>query len=473
MSRPPNILYIMTDQQKASACSVYGNRHVPCAFQERMAAEGITFRHAYAPSSICTPSRTSVFTGVHPLVHQVTCHQNRAPLNLPQLSELLMAQGYYTSVLGHYEQARNLTRGWHEQVSFKELGPLHEAFRRKYTSGRRDVGLSAGSIGCAPEEGQSYLIAERAIRMLDQIEASGRPYFLHVAFDDPHPPYFVPPPYDTLIDPDSIDLPAFGDPAHLPAWQQRTRAECGTANAAEDDVRNLVATYYGMIACVNDQMLRLYEAMEARGLLENTWVVTAADHGDFTGEKGLFAKCESLYECLLHVPLIVRPPDGSDLPRGMAIDGLVDLTDLFPSILAMAGVATPDYAQGSDLVAWVRGGRSEPLHEVVFAQVGGYHGALKTTFPTGMPESGRHPSVLQAARSPGSSFVHDPDYGDEAYDLRSDPAELRNLLNDRSGATLEIEELRRRAQIWQAECLRLREALAVVPGDRGFVAGWE
>ena len=110
---------------------------------------------------------------------------------------------------------------------------------------------------------------------------------------------------------------------------------------------------------------------------------------------------------------------------------------------------------------------------MVFAQVGGYHGALKTTFPTGMPESGRHPSVLQAARSPGSSFVHDPDYGDEAYDLRSDPAELRNLLNDRSGATLEIEELRRRAQIWQAECLRLREALAVVPGDRGFVAGWE
>ena len=109
MSDRPNIVYLMTDQQKASACSVYGNRHVPCSFQERMAESGLAFTDAYAPSPICTPSRTSVFTGVHPLVHQVTCHQNRAPHNLPQLSELLMQHGYYTMVTGHYEQKRQET----------------------------------------------------------------------------------------------------------------------------------------------------------------------------------------------------------------------------------------------------------------------------------------------------------------------------------------------------------------------------
>ena len=64
----------------------------------------------------------------------------------------------------------------------------------------------------------------------------------------------------------------------------------------------------------------------------------------------------------------------------------------------------------------------------IFAQVGDYHGRLKTTFPTGMPESGRHPGLVQGARTPGLSYVRDPDYGDEAYDLRKDPGELVNLL---------------------------------------------
>ncbi len=91
MERRPNIVYLMADQQKASACSIHGNPVVPSPFQEEMASQGVAFAHAYSASSICTPSRTSVLTGVHPLVHQVTCHQNRAPYNLPQLSELLQA----------------------------------------------------------------------------------------------------------------------------------------------------------------------------------------------------------------------------------------------------------------------------------------------------------------------------------------------------------------------------------------------
>ena len=101
----------MTDQQKASATSVYGNPFVPCPFMDRMAEQGLTFRDTYAPASICTPSRASVMTGVHPLVHQVTCHQNRAPYNLDQLPELLARSGYYTTVVGHHEYDRDLDRG--------------------------------------------------------------------------------------------------------------------------------------------------------------------------------------------------------------------------------------------------------------------------------------------------------------------------------------------------------------------------
>ena len=240
------------------------------------------------------------------------------------------------------------------------------------------------------------------------------------------------------------------------------------------DIRRVVAVYYGMIAYANDQMSRLHDALAERGLLENTWFVLSCDHGDYTGEKGLFNKTESLYECLLHVPLIIRPPDRVDAPRGEHISELVDLVDIFPTILGIAGIGAPTYAQGKDLMAWVRDGADEPLRDCLFAQVGGYHGHLKTTFPGGIAESGRHPGVLQGARTKEFSYVRDPDYGDEAYDLRKDPNELLNLLGAQgNGEPAEVGALRRRVDEWEQECLALREELGVVPGERGFVEGWE
>ena len=119
---PPNILYITTDGHRADAAGYLGNHVVQTPNLDQLAGQGLGFRHAYASNPICTPSRATVFTGVHPLVHQVTCHQNRVPQNLPQLSELLADAGYYTCVLGHYEMVRNLSRGWHEQIDEAQRG---------------------------------------------------------------------------------------------------------------------------------------------------------------------------------------------------------------------------------------------------------------------------------------------------------------------------------------------------------------
>jgi arylsulfatase A-like enzyme len=472
----PNIVYLMSDQQKASATSIYGNSVVPCAFMEEMAAEGVAFTEAYTASSICTPSRTSVYTGVHPLVHQVTCHQNRAPYNLPQLSEILKEAGYYTAVIGHYEQKRNLSRGWHEQVSYMQPGPLGNSARQKYSGGRPEYSWSSGAIPCTAEEGNSYLVATRAIRMLDQAVAADVPFFLNVAFDDPHPPYFVPPPYDTLVDPADVELPPRASDGGQPAWQLKVHEEGLTAHASEQDIRKTLAVYYGMIAYANDQMRRIYDALRERDLLANTWIIIGSDHGDYAGEKGMWAKTESLYECLLHVPLILVPPAGSNElgKRGELVSGLVNTIDLFPTVLGIAGAPVPDYAQGHDLIGWLKAGARQPLRDCLFAQVGDYHGFLKTTYPTGMPATGRHPGLLQGARNQEFSYVHDPDYGDEAYDLRNDPYELNNLLQGETGSVpAEVARLRERVFEHEQECVRLREELGVVPGDHGFFEGWE
>ena len=183
-------------------------------------------------------------------------------------------------------------------------------------------------------------------------------------------------------------------------------------------------------------------------------------------------KCEVPYECLTHVPLVIRPPTNLTARRGIRIPGLVDLVDLFPTFLSLAGIPVPEYAQGRDLMAWVGRGAERPLRRVVFAQVGDYQGHLKSTFPTGTFNSGRRNALVRAGRSRELSYIRDPQYGDEAYDLTRDPRELDNLLQ-RGSVPAAADQLRDDLDRWEEACLDLRRQLNVIPGDRGFEPGWE
>ena len=463
----PNILYLMSDQQKASAASQNGNDLVPSPFMNEIAARGVSFLDTYVTSPICTPSRASVMTGVHPLVHQVTCHQNRAPYNLPQLPELLQARGYYTAAVGHYEDERSLTRGWNEQVTYHESGGVGKAMAEWYSHGSRSNGWSSGSLEYPPEKGHGAQLTKRAIDILDGIEVADEPYFLHVPYLEPHPPFFASPPFDKLVDPDDVVAPERGGDGR-PAWQAVARKQMDSDAATDEDVRKMIAAYYGMIGYVDSQMRRLYDELGRRGLLENTWMIIGSDHGDYNGEKGMFTKGEQLYECLLHVPLIVAPPEDVQWPRGQKVSGFVDQVDLFPTILGLAGADVPDYAQGHDLLPWVKDGARQPLRDAVFSQVGGYKGALTTTMPSGIAKASRRQGLVQGGRTRDASFIHDPDYGDEAYDLRSDPKELVNLLQTSGPTPPQVGELRTRVEQWEEECLALRRELNVIPGYRGF-----
>ena len=463
----------MFDQAKASAMSFLGNSEIELPHCDAMAGRGWVFENAYAAAPICTPSRASVHTGFYPQVHGVTCHQNRAPFNLPQLAELLQGGGYYTAAAGHYEPERNLCRGWHEQCPMHERGPLFNSWMDHIRSGRKDVAWSSGAIDCDASEGNSALLTDRAIRMADQARASGQPWFLHICYDDPHPPYFVPKPYDTMYDPDALAVPKRGDQKKLPEWHQTARNEVGTDKASEHDLRRALATYYGMVRYIDDEMARLHTALEARGMLNNTWIVIGSDHGDYTGEKGLFNKSESHYKCLLHVPLIIVPPHGSTAPEPQRIDGLVSSVDLFPTILNMARVDAPEN-QGKDLLGWARGGCSTPLHDAIFSGVGDYHGFIGTSWPSGMPAIGRHASLTHAIRTLDRTYIIDPDNGNEAYDLTTDPHELTNLTNyGMPPLDSHFTDMKDHLTNFIVECEDLRTRFDVVPGDRGFVEGWE
>lgn len=470
--KPPNIVLMVLDQQKASAVGYHGNPVVPSAFQDRMAAEGISFRHAYTNSAVCTPSRASLMTGVQPLVHQATCVQNRVPYNLDQLPELLMRKGYFNAACGHYEPRRDLTRGWHTEIDQNAAGDLYASWADWIAPGRRDVSWSTGPLERPADQGNSALLTDWMIRSAQVGHEAGAPMFLHLALNDPHPPYWVPRPYDTMVDPMDVVLPPMPDPTKAPPWHEKLIEDNGSNLATEMDRRLVKSVYYGMVAYANDQMQRLHEELVRLGEIDNTWIIITSDHGDYTGEHNAFAKSESLYECLLHVPMTIVPPRGMRAPRGIMVDGFVDLTDVFATILGIAGADIPEYCQGHDLMKWVRDGAREPLRDVVHAQVGDYHGNLGTTWPGGLPASGRHPSLLVGGRTMDFSYTRDPDYGDEAYDLRENKWELENLLNPgMPPPPPQVDALRRRVDANEQECLDLRAALGIKPGDRGFWDG--
>ncbi len=196
----------MSDQQKATATSLAGNLLAQTPTLARVAAEGVEFRQTYGQSAICTPSRASMMTGTYPLVHRVLCHQNHAPSNLRQLPEFLADHGYHCVGVGHLETERSLTAGWHDMLDYRGSERLEKALRFHYGSGSRDVGWSAGESAARPDQGHASVLNDELFERLDRLDPNSKPWFLHVAYIEPHPPYFPPQGYlDKTIARDTVD----------------------------------------------------------------------------------------------------------------------------------------------------------------------------------------------------------------------------------------------------------------------------
>ncbi len=405
-------------------------------------------------------------TGTYPLVHRVLCHQNHAPQNLKQLAEILSDSGYRCIGAGHYEADRSLDRGWSDQIPMCGTAELSSALKSQYLAGSKEIGWSAGEHALSPDKAHAATLNDSLIKLLDGIDPDAAPLFLHVAYIEPHAPYFAPKGTMDLSRMKHLPLPKRSSPAERPAWHAEALENFRSMDAGEDDIRRMLEAYYALTEYVDSQLDRLTAYLERRGILDNAWVIVTSDHGDYAGEKGFFTKSETPYECLLRVPMVIRGPKG-EWNCCMRINHLVELVDIFPTILGLANLPIPMQSQGADLVEWIDHGANNPIREATFAAVGEYEGPLKTTMPWGLPEAGRHPGLVRGARNHRFSYVRDPDYGDEAYDLSADPRELANLLNN-AKPSAEIRSLMKMMDDWEKACQELSGKLGIVEGDRNF-----
>lgn len=434
---PPNIVLLLADQQKATSLGLYENADVETPTLEALARKGVVFENYFTPHPFCLPARCILMTGRY--AHAIGVHGNgfTLPHYETTLAERLREVGYQTGAVGHFHGGRGGGgRGFDFQHDIRKgvLAERSKLRRELVAMAPKRTQHMVAEVPVSPDEDLNGAMTTIGLNFVESC-TSDRPFFLHIAYMDPHPPFFVPEPYYSLYDPGDIAMPPLEGPdADKPEAHAQTARDGGTWDANEDELRKALAVYYGMVRHIDDQVARLVAFLEARGLLENTVVIYSSDHGDYAGEHRMFGKSCTLYDCLVRIPAIVSGPDHL-VPQGERMAQITDSTHIAPTVLDWVGIEIPETMHGRSFVP-VWEGKAE-LRDIAFAEVGAFPAAMVddpargNNLPFGPPASGRQTDISSMVRTSEWKLVYTPGREhNELYSLSEDPWELKNCYHD-------------------------------------------
>ncbi|GMU21530.1 MAG: sulfatase [Phycisphaerae bacterium] len=415
----PNVLLIVSDDHQHSAMGCAGNPIVRTPHLDRLAAEGVRFSHAFISIPICTPSRAAFLTGRYGAHNGVTFFGHKMRPEVPTLAQVLTRSGFQTAFTGKWH---NDGRPGHH--GFTWTGNVFPGGMCDFTDPRLCQGLAdkpqvvPGNI--------TELFTEAAVRFLETRDAS-RPFFLNVAYTAPHDPRTPPPAYESMYYAMKIPLPG--------NFMPEPRFDPGTLSIRDEMLLPLprdpeiitreMARYYGLITHMDTQIGRILDALDRRGLTDNTIVFFAGDNGLALGAHALLGK-QTLHDEGTRVPLIIRHPRLGQ--RGQVRDSLVDLIDLMPTACEWTETGRPEELDGFSL-ADVYTGRITQVRDAVFARYDDLFRSIRTS---------RHKLIqyLKLGR-------------EELFDVAADPLELQDLSADASLSGTR-DQLRRQLQQWRA-----------------------
>ena len=441
----PNILLLMTDQQRYDALGCAGNGLIRTPNLDALAARGVRFSNACCPTPICVASRMSFITGQRASVHHwVANGALPGPIpELPTMMTLLHRAGYHTHGVGkmhfcgrHYGFVR---RERHEECAELRIDSDYlmylkaQGVRTRHPQGLRDLlYYQPQTSGIPLEHHPNEWVADRAIEALrDHVRyRSSKPLFLWTSWISPHPPFAPCEPYDSLYDPEDLPLPIHAErplaTLSSSAWGHRARLD--GAHLDPDRIRRIRALYYGLVTHVDHAVGRVLAELDAQGLRDNTMVLFFSDHGDMLGDHGLSQK-NVPYEPSVRVPMILSWPGRTD--PGRVSDDLVGLTDVLPTLVEELGLKYP-----LDL---------PPLPGANLLGAGG--GGLAETRDAYFIDYGSGASRWISLRTRTHKYAIWATGGfEELYDLEADPEETRNLI-DREPAL--ARDMRERALGWE------------------------
>ena len=479
----PNIVFIMSDQQRQDTLECYGAPWMNVPNLNALASQSFVFDNAYVAQPVCTPARATIMTGLYPHAAGPIVNQIHLPEDTPVIAEM-MSDEYYKGYMGKWHLGNDLVpqHGFDVWVSVEDAHRSNRAEQRYLVSdynrylvehgykpdghqGGVDVFSSDAHYDMPEEHQMASFLGDRAAEFIDA--NSDRPFILYVSTFEPHSPYHGP--FMDMYDPATLPVgPAFLQKPESASLVNRVRADYfmqfmldGVDQtqddymmryaAAREDVtteigwRTLRAHYMANISLVDGMVGKITSALERSGVADRTVVVFTSEHGDMMGDHGMLEK-RSFFEEASRVPLLMRVPWLSE--GSTRIRGSVGHIDMVPTLMDLAGEGVPEGLQGKSLRP-VMSGEADLGENDVFIQWNGASDELPDRF-LGSAEINRMLAL------PGRSVVT-PDRwklnlcaGDqcELYDLNSDPYEMNNLFDDPAQRD-RVRDMAARVRIWQ------------------------
>jgi uncharacterized sulfatase len=417
----------MTDTQATNVIGAYGHPELRTPNVDRLAETGIKFERAYTTCPLCTPARAGLFTGIYP--HTAGAWTNNLPLgdNIVTMGQRFQDGGYHTAYIGKwhldghdYFGTGRCPEGWDPAYWFDGKNYLDTLTEEEITLWRRHLNTPDDLREHAIEADFTWAhrIGDRAEDFLQK--RGDEPFLLVVSYDEPHHPFTCPPDF---VEPfEDYDYPlgpaAFDDLEDKPAHQREWAASANVADRVENGtVRHPM--YFGCNSFVDAEMGRVFDAVH-RYAPENTYIIYTSDHGDMMGAHKLTGKGPVMYEEIAHIPLIIEPPAAAgDTARGRSVATLTSHIDLLPTMLALADLDVPPILEGESLIPQLEGG--EDLDKAVVVEFQRYeieHDSWGGFQPVRAVVGDRYKLVVNLLHS------------DELYDMREDPGEVHNLIDD-------------------------------------------
>ena len=468
-----NVLFITADQWRGDSLSALGHPSAATPHLDALAADGVLFRSHYTQASPCGPSRTSLLTGLYQMNHRSVL--NGTPLDARHSNLALEARkaGYDPILFGYTDTSpdpRQRPPGDPALLTYsgvlpgmstgcamgEELLPwLRHLKARGFDIPERPLdifkaaGRSASADGSftAPhtvfpaEESDTAFITDQALHYLGL--PAREPWFLHLVFFRPHPPLIAPQPYNTFCNPKDVAAPRRAESvereaeqhpylAHLLSrqktvgyyWGQETPLQ----TLGEDQARDLVATYYGLVSEVDHHVGRILRFLKDSGQYDDTLIIFTSDHGEMLGNHWLWGK-DGYFDDAFHIPLILRDPRlEAGAGRGQVIDAFTEAVDVAPTVLDWLGLEVPPAYDGRSLLPFLEGETPET-----------WRAEAHWEFDFRDPVKGRAEAALGLTSDECSlnvlrgwryKYVHFAALPPLLFDLEEDPGETRDLADD-------------------------------------------
>jgi arylsulfatase len=442
----PNIILIITDQQRADTIGALGAGWMQTPHLDRLVREGVAFTQCFATSPVCVASRASLFTGKFP--HSTQVFTNFQPWE-PTWVKSLAAQGYHCVSIGKMHiNPYDAAGGFHQRfvVENKDrplfLEERDRAIYDEWDKALRVRGLTKPSRfnrHAADPEGYKQALGAFAWHLDADMHPDNfvgntarwwvedrkcpDPLFLQIGFPGPHPPYDPLPEWlDRYADVD-IPVPEVADaelqnqPRALKMLRQNmTQLNFDSVNwrtdLSRDDLLRLRRHYAANVSMIDEQVGHIMAALDARGYLENAIVIFTSDHADALGDHGHIQKW-TMYDSVLRVPLVIWSK--SRISGGRVRDDLVQLIDIAPTILEAANLPVPPDFEARSLWGALEGRADYEPRDVAYSEVARDH-----------VQTGAEFIVMRRTRD-WKVVVYLDDEDGELYDLRKDPGENHNL----------------------------------------------